>query len=48
MNINYVFSETEVETIFNLLQRVRKNIEIDWDFVKRIDYIKGATYKIDY
>ncbi|MEY2194735.1 MarR family winged helix-turn-helix transcriptional regulator [Neobacillus sp. BF23-41] len=29
------FSETEVETIFNLLQRVRKNIEIDWEFVKK-------------
>ena len=29
------FSETEVETIFNLLQRVRKNVEIDWEFVKK-------------
>lgn len=29
------FSEVEVETIFNLLQRVRKNIEKDWDFVKK-------------
>jgi DNA-binding MarR family transcriptional regulator len=29
------FSEREVETIFNLLQRVRKNIEIDWEFVKK-------------
>jgi DNA-binding MarR family transcriptional regulator len=29
------FSETEVETIFNLLQRVRKNIEIDWELVKK-------------
>jgi DNA-binding MarR family transcriptional regulator len=29
------FSETEVETIFNLLQRVRKNIETDWEFVKK-------------
>lgn len=28
-------SETEIETIFNLLQRVRKNIEIDWEFVKK-------------
>ncbi|MBT2659084.1 MarR family transcriptional regulator [Bacillus sp. ISL-18] len=28
-------SETEVETIFNLLQRVRKNIEIDWEWVKK-------------
>ena len=29
------FSETEVETLFNFLQRVRKNIEIDWEFVKK-------------
>ncbi|OXM88376.1 MarR family winged helix-turn-helix transcriptional regulator [Paenibacillus rigui] len=29
------FSESEVETIFHLLQRVRKNIEIDWEFVKK-------------
>ncbi|UNJ81386.1 MarR family winged helix-turn-helix transcriptional regulator [Metabacillus dongyingensis] len=29
------FSEREVETILNLLQRVRKNIEIDWEFVKK-------------
>ena len=29
------FSEEEIETIFNLLQRVRKNIEIDWEFVKK-------------
>ncbi|MGG1574989.1 MarR family winged helix-turn-helix transcriptional regulator [Fictibacillus sp. NRS-1165] len=29
------FSEREVETLFNLLQRVRKNIEIDWEFVKK-------------
>jgi DNA-binding MarR family transcriptional regulator len=29
------FSEKEVETIFTLLQRVRKNIEIDWEFVKK-------------
>ncbi|MEH7418944.1 MarR family transcriptional regulator [Neobacillus drentensis] len=29
------FSETEVETIFTLLQRVRKNIEKDWEFVKK-------------
>jgi DNA-binding MarR family transcriptional regulator len=29
------FSEKEVETIFNLLQRVRKNIEKDWEFVKK-------------
>jgi DNA-binding MarR family transcriptional regulator len=29
------FSETEVETISNLLQRVRKNIEKDWELVKK-------------
>ncbi|SFE53821.1 DNA-binding transcriptional regulator, MarR family [Paenibacillus catalpae] len=29
------FSESEAETIFHLLQRVRKNIEIDWEFVKK-------------
>jgi len=29
------FSEKEVEIIYNLLQRVRKNIEKDWEFVKR-------------
>jgi DNA-binding MarR family transcriptional regulator len=29
------FSEVEVETIFNLLQRVRENVEKDWDFVKK-------------
>lgn len=29
------FSEEEIETAFNLLQRVRKNIEIDWEFVKK-------------
>jgi DNA-binding MarR family transcriptional regulator len=28
-------SEKEVETIFNLLQRVRKNIEKDWEYVKK-------------
>jgi DNA-binding MarR family transcriptional regulator len=28
-------SETEAETIFNLLQRVRKNIEKDWEYVKK-------------
>ena len=27
-------SEKEVETIFHLLQRVRKNIEVDWKYVK--------------
>jgi DNA-binding MarR family transcriptional regulator len=29
------FSEREAETIFNLLLRVRKNIEKDWEFVKK-------------
>ncbi|MGM0901649.1 MAG: MarR family winged helix-turn-helix transcriptional regulator [Bacillota bacterium] len=29
------FSEREVETIANLLQRVRKNIEKDWENVKK-------------
>jgi DNA-binding MarR family transcriptional regulator len=29
------FTEREVETIFNLLQRVRKNIEKDWEYVKK-------------
>ncbi|MBD0384393.1 MarR family winged helix-turn-helix transcriptional regulator [Paenibacillus sedimenti] len=29
------FSEREEETIFNLLQRIRKNIERDWEFVKK-------------
>jgi DNA-binding MarR family transcriptional regulator len=29
------FSESEVETISNLLQRVRKNVEKDWEFVKK-------------
>jgi len=29
------FSEAEVESLFNQLQRVRKNIEKDWEFVKR-------------
>lgn len=28
-------SESEVENIFHLLQRVRKNIEVDWEFVKK-------------
>ncbi|OAS85377.1 MULTISPECIES: MarR family winged helix-turn-helix transcriptional regulator [Metabacillus] len=28
-------SEKEEEAIFNLLQRVRKNIEKDWEFVKK-------------
>lgn len=29
------FSEEEVEVLFDLLQRVRKNVEVDWDFVKK-------------
>jgi DNA-binding MarR family transcriptional regulator len=28
-------SIVEVETLFNLLQRVRKNVEVDWEFVKK-------------
>ena len=28
-------SESEAETIFLLLKRVRKNIEVDWEFVKK-------------
>ncbi|WP_066401028.1 MarR family winged helix-turn-helix transcriptional regulator [Neobacillus mesonae] len=29
------FSKEEGEAIFNLLQRVRKNVEKDWEFVKK-------------
>jgi DNA-binding MarR family transcriptional regulator len=29
------FTQEEVETIFTLVQRVRKNIETDWEFVKK-------------
>jgi DNA-binding MarR family transcriptional regulator len=29
------FSEEEAENIFHLLQRVRKNVEVDWEFVKK-------------
>jgi DNA-binding MarR family transcriptional regulator len=29
------FSESEVETLSHLLQRVRKNTEKDWEFVKK-------------
>lgn len=29
------FSESEIETIFQLLQRVRKNVEKDWEYVKK-------------
>lgn len=29
------FSEKEVDTVFNFLQRIRKNVEKDWIFVKK-------------
>ncbi|AEI41693.1 MarR family winged helix-turn-helix transcriptional regulator [Paenibacillus mucilaginosus] len=29
------FSEEETEILFHLLQRVRKNVEVDWEFVKK-------------
>lgn len=29
------FSEKEVETLFHHLQRVRKNVEKDWEYVKK-------------
>lgn len=29
------FSESEVEAIYNLLQRVRRNVEKDWELVKK-------------
>ncbi|WP_421103125.1 MarR family winged helix-turn-helix transcriptional regulator [Sporosarcina psychrophila] len=29
------FSEEEAETTFNLLQRIRENVEKDWGFVKK-------------
>lgn len=29
------FSESEMDTLFELLQRVRKNVEKDWVFVKK-------------
>ncbi|MGW8460852.1 MarR family winged helix-turn-helix transcriptional regulator [Bacillus atrophaeus] len=29
------FSEREAETILHLLQRIRKNIEVDWEYVKK-------------
>ncbi|MGN7764184.1 MarR family winged helix-turn-helix transcriptional regulator [Paenibacillus sp. 22594] len=29
------FSESEMDTVFDLLQRVRKNVEKDWEFVKK-------------
>lgn len=29
------FSEREIESMFNLLKRVRKNVEKDWEYVKK-------------
>ena len=29
------FSESEAETMFHLLERVRKNVEKDWEYVKK-------------
>ncbi|MBT2626456.1 MarR family transcriptional regulator [Bacillus sp. ISL-32] len=29
------FSEKEAKTIFHLLQRIRKNVEVDWEYVKK-------------
>lgn len=29
------FSEEEIDQIYQLLQKVRKNIEVEWDFVKK-------------
>lgn len=29
------FSDKEAEALYELIQRVRKNIEIDWEFVKK-------------
>ncbi|MFC8056373.1 MarR family winged helix-turn-helix transcriptional regulator [Bacillus cereus] len=29
------FTEVEMETLFNLLQRVSENVEVDWEFVKK-------------
>ncbi|MDF9761970.1 hypothetical protein OKW24_003743 [Peribacillus simplex] len=29
------FSLEETEAVFHLLQRVRKNIEVDWEFMKK-------------
>lgn len=36
------FTELEIETIYDLLKRVRKNVEVDWKYVK-----KGNTRIID-
>ncbi|PEZ02864.1 MarR family transcriptional regulator [Bacillus cereus] len=40
------FTEMEVKTIFNLLQRVRKNVEVDWDFVKKGNKRNYQLYEI--
>ncbi|MCU5111496.1 MarR family transcriptional regulator [Bacillus wiedmannii] len=29
------FTEVEMENLFNLLQRVSENVEVDWEFVKK-------------
>ena len=29
------FTEEEMETIHNLLKRVRRNVEVDWEYVKK-------------
>ncbi|KEK23131.1 MarR family winged helix-turn-helix transcriptional regulator [Bacillus gaemokensis] len=29
------FSEEEIDTLFQLLQRTRKNVEVDWEYVKK-------------
>jgi DNA-binding MarR family transcriptional regulator len=29
------FSEEEIDQVYQLLQRVRKNIEVEWEFVKK-------------
>ncbi|MEO3944841.1 MarR family transcriptional regulator [Gorillibacterium sp. CAU 1737] len=29
------FSDSEMETLFELLHRVRKNVEVDWEYVKK-------------
>ena len=31
------FTEEEMETIHDLLQRVRKNVEVDWEYVKKVN-----------
>ncbi len=37
--------ELEVETIFDLLQKVRKNVEVDWEFVKKGNKRNYCLYK---